>query len=43
MSQDVTLVGAKEFYKRLTIINSVLAYVTWKNYKCICLNTLMYL
>jgi hypothetical protein len=44
MPQYATLVGAKElFAKELIIINSTLAHVTYKNSRCISLNTLMYL
>ncbi len=44
MSQDATFVGAKElFAKKSTIINFTFVHVTYKNSRCISLNTLMYL
>jgi len=41
MPQDATFVGAKElFVKKSAIINFALAHVTYKNSRCISLNTL---
>jgi hypothetical protein len=44
MPQDATIVDAKELSaKELTIINSALAHVNYKHYRCISLKTLMYI
>jgi hypothetical protein len=41
MPQDATFVGAKElFVKKSAIMNFALAHVTYKNSRCISLNTL---
>jgi hypothetical protein len=44
MPQDATLVGAKQLStKELAIMNSSFIHVAYKNFRCVSLNTLMFL